>query len=196
MSYHVYHTEGFILNSSFVNEASRFLTVFTRELGLIRSLAQGVRENRSKLRYSLQDLFFSKMSFVRGREIWRVVGAERTLPSDRNLKDKRKISAVFKISFLLRRFIHGETRDEILFDGLKAGLDFLENEELEDNEINHFSLIMAVRILNQLGYWPDKEKWLRISDFSPWNRKVLNGVIGREAEISNIINRSVLESHL
>ena len=76
MHHHIYHTQGFVLSSRNVGEANKILTVFTRELGLIRATVQGIRLNKSKLKFSIQDLSFATIDFVKGKEVWRITSAK------------------------------------------------------------------------------------------------------------------------
>ena len=68
MSHYRYKTEAFILGSISTGEANRFIDIFTKELGRIRATARSVREERSKLRFSLQDFSISKIGRASCRE--------------------------------------------------------------------------------------------------------------------------------
>ena len=75
MAHHVYKTTGIILQAIPSGDSNLFLSIFTRELGLIKATAQGVRYLKSKLRYSTQKYDFSIMSFVYGKHTWRLTNA-------------------------------------------------------------------------------------------------------------------------
>jgi len=70
--YRTYTTEAVVLGSRDAGEANKYYFLLTRELGLIHAFAQGVRELKSKLRYSLAELSYVKVSLVRGKEKWRL----------------------------------------------------------------------------------------------------------------------------
>ncbi len=55
------------------------MSIFTRELGLVRATAQGIRLEKSKLRYSSQLYSFGIFSFVHGKEFWRLTSAGELL---------------------------------------------------------------------------------------------------------------------
>src|ERR1700733_8051707 len=76
MSHRIYTTSGFVVESRPYGEAGKILSIFTRDLGMVNAAAQGIRLVRSKLRYHAQDFSLAKFSLVRGRDLWRVVGAE------------------------------------------------------------------------------------------------------------------------
>jgi len=63
--HHIYHTHGFILSSRNNGEANRMLMIYTREMGLIRAVAQGIRLHKSKLRFTLQDFSYVNVDLVR-----------------------------------------------------------------------------------------------------------------------------------
>ena len=50
MSHKIFHTEGIVLSSKDTKESDRYLAVFTKELGLVKATAQGIRKLESKLR--------------------------------------------------------------------------------------------------------------------------------------------------
>ncbi|HRY62767.1 MAG TPA: DNA repair protein RecO [Candidatus Paceibacterota bacterium] len=196
MSYHIYKTEGFVVGSVPVGEANRLISVYTEELGLVRGMAQGVRNLRSKLKHSLQDLFYTKVSFVRGRDMWRIVNAERlTLVGDELLKSDKKIFLA-KLALLIRRFVKGEGRDEALFNNLRSGLAFLKDNELTEAEMKKFELIFVLRFFDQLGYGPYESHFGEILTFSLWSRDALALADGKESQILAVINRAMQESHL
>jgi recombinational DNA repair protein (RecF pathway) len=71
--YTIHRTEGYVLKSSSQGEANRRIDLLTKELGLIRGTAQGVRYLKSKLRYSLTDFARVDIALVRGKDTWRTL---------------------------------------------------------------------------------------------------------------------------
>lgn len=196
MSYHIYKTEGFVVGSVPVGEANRLISVYTEELGLVRGMAQGVRNLRSKLKHSLQDLFYTKISFVRGRDMWRIVNAERlSLVGDEILTGDKKVFLA-KLALLIRRFVKGEGRDEELFENLKSGLAFLKENELTEAEMKKFELIFVLRFFGHLGYGPYESHFNEVLTFTDWSSERLSLADGKESLILSIINRAMQESHL
>ncbi len=134
MSYAVYSTRGFILGSTPTGEASKIYLIYTEDFGLVRARAQSVRLLVSKLRYNLEDYSFGTFSLVRGRELWRLTGAERDLPESLSLVRARVLN-------LVKRLVQGEEKNEKLF---KILLSVTKKEMREP-------LILAY-ILEALGY--------------------------------------------
>jgi hypothetical protein len=86
-------TDGFIIDSKPYGEAGKILSIFTRDLGLVTTTAQGIRLEKSKLRYSAQLYSFGTFSFVRGKEFWRLTNAEETAPLGREQFSEKATAA-------------------------------------------------------------------------------------------------------
>lgn len=114
MSYHIYNTKGIILSERPVREADRIYSILTRDLGLIRATALGVRKINSKLRGALEPISLSAISLVRGKEYWRITSAEfiRNISGDENLKPLA----------LLEKLVQGEDPHQKLFDAIEENL--------------------------------------------------------------------------
>src|SRR5690606_18931838 len=107
MSRLLHVTEGLVLVGRPVAEADKFYFIFTKELGLVRAVARGVRLTKSKLRYSLTDFSFGLFTLIRGREIWHLAGAESQSQASYP-DDKLAMSFVKRIGDFLRRFVPPE----------------------------------------------------------------------------------------
>jgi recombinational DNA repair protein (RecF pathway) len=136
MSYAIYSTRGFILGSVPSGEASRVYSVYTEDFGLIRAKAQSVRLLSSKLRYNLDDYSFGTFSLVRGKEVWRVTGADMISQSSEKTLRARILS-------LIRRLVNGEERNDELWKAL-VGLTDAKTSADETKVLSH--------ILSSLGY--------------------------------------------
>lgn len=152
MSHHIYHTRGLILSSAPSGESNKFYKIFTEELGLVGAHAQAVREGKSKLRYILHERSFVTLDLVRGKEVWRMVsaGANRPLEIIKNDPLRTKLFAEF--CALLARLVHGEGRDQILFEEIERVATFLEDQTMEPSLALSFETMMTLRTLVHLGY--------------------------------------------
>ncbi|TAN36569.1 DNA repair protein RecO [Patescibacteria group bacterium] len=157
MSHHIYHTHGIILSSISVGESNRFYKIFTEELGLIGATAQSVREGKSKLRYTLQDLSLVTVDLVRGKEVWRIVSAGAWRQCNTIKDDHARLKLFARSCALLSRLLHGEGCDQELFDEIVRVADFLEKKEIPENLSLSFEILVALRILVHLGYLDPKE---------------------------------------
>ncbi len=194
--YRVYQTEGWILGSMEIGEANRFLDIFTADFGLVRGMAQGVRKIDSKLRYGLQDYSFGKVSLVRGKQFWRIVGAERLDHFDEIYKDKRKFRLVCRIFSLLKRLISGEEQDMAVFADINAAIKFLSQNEISNEALSALEIVLVFRILQKLGYVGDSGDLDELAAFSDWHpdRLVQDG--DKRSRLLKQINYSLAHSHL
>src|SRR5690349_11857408 len=90
--YAIHTTPGFIIGSRPYGEAGKMLSIFTRDLGLVLAAAQGIRLEKSKLRYSAQDYSFGTFSLVRGKEFWRLTNSAPTSAGESSLPTARSES--------------------------------------------------------------------------------------------------------
>ncbi|MDP3784633.1 MAG: DNA repair protein RecO [bacterium] len=150
----LYQTEGIILNRMDAGEADRILTVFTKEFGMLRLFARGVRKIRSKLNGFLNIFSYARFGFVSGRETWHLIDAEDLEYFDGISSDGEKIKVFGRVSNFLERFNRGEGKDEVLWLEFLSFLKFLDGasgEELEEKE-----LLFYARALATLGYLDEK----------------------------------------
>ncbi len=151
MSYHIYHTRGLVLWSTPAGESNRFYKIFTEELGLIGASAQSVREERSKLRYVLQDFSWVTIDLVRGKEVWRITSAgEGAILGIKG--DSFRLKLFARMCSLVLRLVHGEGREDNLFHDLTLMTEFLEKDSVGTKLELAFEAIVALRILAHLGY--------------------------------------------
>ncbi|MES2437320.1 MAG: DNA repair protein RecO [Patescibacteria group bacterium] len=196
MAHHVYTTLGFILDSQPSGEANRVYWVFTKDLGMVRATAQGVRLSKSKLKAALQDLSLARVSIVRGKDIWRITNAKAEENYYHTYLDKKNIILVFAHVFsLLKRFIPGEQKDEELFVMLQQSFEFLEQQELFEEEIKAFERILVLRILKELGYMSSQAELVQFLS-SVWSKDLLTEMIDKKKIALNAINSSIRETQL
>ena len=146
--YHLYHTPVFILGGASFGEANKTFTLFTRELGLLTASATSVREERSKLRYGLQDFSLSDITLVRGRELWRITNATLIENLPTTFRSAPEAVRVFTRVFqLIRRLVAGEEKNERLFETVMEAFNFLKiqitNQCEYTNKTDHPPLPLA-----------------------------------------------------
>lgn len=197
MAHQVHQTEGIILESRAFGEAHRYLHVFTRDFGYIYALARSVRKEKSKLRFGLQNHSHVSLSLVRGRDLWRVVGASPNGNMYFALRDEReKLALYFQLVSLLRRLLHGEEKNEELFNVFLDGLLFLKKEELVGEDIRNTECILVLRILHTLGY-VSSENFLQAYLIAPSiSRDLLEETRPHRPNIIAAINESLHASNL
>lgn len=183
--HHIYTTPAFIIHSTPYGEAGKFILLFTREFGMIGALAQGIRLNKSKLRYHLQDYDYSNVSIVRGKEIWRITGAGEIEGNSRNTVLR------IKVLKLLKRLLHGEEKNERLFALIKS----LYENNIEERDQDIVECLIIMKILDILGYI-QKNKYIEFLEGDIYSSEMIDKARDRKKDIVSAINLALRESHL
>ena len=176
MSYKVYTTEAFVLGARDTGESSRVYTLFTRDLGLVQGYAKSVRMVRSKLKHHLDGHAYLRVSFVRGAEYWRIIGAEGLLSPGDNFQHIRAYARVFD---LLRRFLGLDDAHTGLFDELANSYKSTSHLIWPSKEAGDLEALLALRTMDHLGYVASNERTYK-----------------DEASILASINQALAVSHL
>ncbi|MEK7568828.1 MAG: DNA repair protein RecO [Patescibacteria group bacterium] len=214
MSYHIYHTRGIILGSVPVGESNRFYKIFTEELGLVGATAQSVREGKSKLRYTLQDLSFASVDLVRGKEVWRVTSAGewRAFPVIKG--DALRLKLFARACSLVSRLLQGEGREQELFADIVGMADFLESCATPEHPLSNLGVsfpstlgnetpkllaalevLVALRVLVRLGYL-DPEGYEKFLEPGAYSREILEEFEVVRVKALPKINEALRSSHL
>ncbi|MBP6888386.1 MAG: recombination protein O N-terminal domain-containing protein [Candidatus Pacebacteria bacterium] len=138
MAIEKYTTEGVILESYDQGEHDRAFKVFTKDFGMIICHARSVRKLESKLRAHILPRSISLLTLVKGREVWRLTGAER-----KNLETP----FVAEVVELLKRFVRGEGAHKSLYKRL-IELSAL-TQEYDKEKVR---LLIYYVLLVELGY--------------------------------------------
>jgi hypothetical protein len=172
---------------------------------------------KSKLRPSIQDLSFSKVALVRGKEYWRLTSAEKLI----SLYDKRVPMQIrvcmSNVLQFTKRLVTGESKHEELFDMLSKlfafcleqkkylagkdielfeGEDDVATREMSKERLELLTLIAQFRILDSLGYGSDEEIFRGISGQLLWNIELIGNSKHIKADISRHIEHALQSSHL
>lgn len=150
MAYRTYTTEALVVGSEEGMAADRSILLFTRDAGLVRARAVSVRLEQSKLRYGLQDLSLVTVSLVRGKQGWRVVGAERSTNLYFHTDDRTRRAALLRAVRLVRRLVRGEESHSALYDLVLDGIGAL--LAILPEELPRAERLFVLRLLSVLGY--------------------------------------------
>lgn len=198
MSHHIYQTRAFIIDSIDTGEANKLLTIFTEDLGLMRVAAQGVRLMKSKLRPSIQNYSFSKVSLVKGKEYWRLTNADKLI----SLYDKRIPLAVRKLMIRVLMFIRRMTPVDVkhteIFNLIADLYSFvLEHKTyVTDEKIEVIENLSTLRILDMLGYGNDNAELRALSSGLVWSEDVVNQSVSLVGSMETHIRNALESSHL
>ena len=116
--YTLHQTEGVILAAHDMGEADRFYTVFSRDHGKIEVFAKSVRLEKSKLRYHLRSCARVRISFVEGKNMFRLTDAEEL---ESPPEDELSYAMARRAAQFLERMVAGQERDLSLWAVVVSG---------------------------------------------------------------------------
>ena len=192
---HIYTTKAIIIKSLPKGEANKFYFLLTKDLDFIKATAQGVRLDKSKLKGHLEEMTLVSISLVKGKEMWRITSVE-TILQNNFLKNPKKLVIIKNIFSLLLRLLHGEEKNEELFDCVDSFYRFISDNEFSSDAARNLETIVVMRILYYLGYF---EKPFDLSDFTEKNElsmDLLNSFNDKRKLAIGEINKALEETHL
>ena len=155
----MYTTDAIVCGGRSRNTTDRIVWLFTREAGMVPAIAKGVREEKSKLRYALQDFSLTNVSLVRGRHDWRITGADAEANLYYHLDSRDMRATVMRVLQMLRRILPGEEAHPRLFDLVTDGLRTCAAAECSDEL---FEQVLTLRVLYALGYIAPDETYAHV----------------------------------
>jgi DNA repair protein RecO len=204
--HHIYRTEAIILSSRPSGEAGKYLTVLSKDYGVLKIEAASVRKNDSKLRQSIQDYSVANISFVRGKTGNKLVNASFILNFFYDLHQPVFLKSIIKIFRLIEKMITDEEKNEIIFnllieagDILKSYKHLVKNETEQLYFLKAFETVMVYKILANLGYISDEnEYWFIISEKIDLDliKQVQEMSQNQKENLIRLINQAINESHL
>ena len=196
MSYRTYTTDALVIGSFEHGSSDRTLFLFTREVGLVYARAVSVRKEVSKLRYALQDFSAVKCSLIRGKQGWRIIGAEQSENMYFSLASREARAALLRTIRLVRRFVRGEEAHVELYDILIDGIRSL--SVCEGHERHLLENILTLRLLYVLGYIAPHARYrayIDAPDFSSLSAYLGEDVL-RDRAVRTAIDSALEVSHL
>jgi DNA repair protein RecO (recombination protein O) len=171
------------------------LSIYTLEHGLINAAAQGIRLNKSKLRFSLQDLSYAKIDLVRGRDIWRVTSATPINSFSIAQSNIDSLALMLRVSKLLERLCSGEEGNKDVYVDVLQSFFILDNEEVSTETREALELHLVLRILNRLGYIGDNKDLTSYLN-GGFEQDMAKDVLFNKRSIVLAINQALRESQL
>jgi len=200
MPHYLHRSEAFIIGSRPIGEGSRWLDLVTDRFGRVSILAQGSRELRSKLRYQLSDLTFIQATLVRGREFWRLVGAEPIVDFDvaKLMMDYNCRTLVARLALLLRRLLPNDetSADPRLYEEVRAAIYFLARHHLSVQEREQYEITAVWRLLSRLGYGRRTLALETLLTPEVWSHDLLTATAACQPEAVASINEALYHSQL
>ncbi len=189
---HIHHTEAVVLAGYAKGEADKMLALYTRDFGLVRADAKGIRKSTSKLRFALQPYTIVRVDLIVTRAAYRAGSTDvlfyLSSPS------MPILSILYRISALVRRLVPEEEKNEPLYDTLTDLLKFLSTTSQENEVLAAIELLAVFRILYHLGYVTEQAEHT-LADI-PITRNLLDHVIERRESLVALVNTSLRETML
>jgi recombinational DNA repair protein (RecF pathway) len=156
MSYHTYTTDALVLRTYNRLGADRNIKLFTRQHGMLFAKASGVREEKSKMRYSLQPYSRIQVTLVRGKHEWRLIGVECKDNVYFLCQTREARMVLMEIVGRIEQYIIGEEVHHTLFDDMMSILTLITHTETfityHTCSPTYLSSIASFRLLSHLGY--------------------------------------------
>lgn len=195
--YHIHTTPAFVVNVLPSGERHQFITLFTKDFGMIRAKVQSVRVPLSKLRYALQEYSYTYVSLVKGKDIWRVVNAQPIYNIYFELKDIQSVfMSIARILSLLKRLLPEEGCESIIFDDFhhlcEASLKFKYDQE----ELGTLEWLFLIRTMCTLGYARKEQFGLLCTEDLGWGPEYLHSIFSYKEGAVGAINNALKVSQL
>ena len=192
MSHHIYRTEALILGNRESGEADKWITLFTREHGLVWAKATSIRKSTSKLRFALGDYSIASVDLIQGRTGWKITTAVPITSTLYNLSSVQ--CAVFaRACVLVQRLCRGEEENTPLYELMRSTPDQLSS--VDASRLKSFEIFIIIRILFYLGYWDSDDESRTVVE-SSWGDEVCEHIDRVRISLVRRINQSLKESHL
>jgi len=193
--HHIYTTKAIVIKNSPIGEANKIYLMLTKDLGFIRASAQGIRLDKSKLKGHLEELSVISLSVVKGKEIWRITNVE-TVHQNNFLKDLKKLAIAKNIFSLLLRLLHGEEKNEALFDHIDSFYTFLSENGFSQDELKNLEAVIVLRILHTLGYLKESSELSNLVKDNALSASLLNNIKEKRAFAIREINEALQHTNL
>ncbi len=108
MAIEKYITRALILNQYVSGEHDMSIRAYTEEFGVIMILAKSIRKRESKLKAHVRKYHYTTVTLVKGKEIWRLVGAAEIYMT--------RCKLLPETCKLIERLYRGDSKYGVLFD--------------------------------------------------------------------------------
>lgn len=215
--HHIHHTEAIVLGGYARGEADRQIVLYTRELGLVRADARGMRKVASKLRFALQPYMIAQVDLITTKAAYRAGSTD--LIASLDSPDMATLTVLHRVATLVRRLVPEQEKNEALYEAIIEVINFLSIKNKEKNnektaikqdvdtsssvgvaivDTTSLELLAVFRILFHLGYVTDATE--RIGEKSileaPITDELLAQVALRRDSLTKEVNKSLKETML
>lgn len=195
----IHHTEAIVLGGYAKGEADRLISLYTRDFGLVRADAKGIRKTTSKLRFALQSYTIVQTDLIVTRAAYRAGSTDLILSIAS--PDMSVLTVLNRIVTLLRRLVPEEEKNEPLYNALKEVIEFLSKNNKEDisrqkntTDTSSLELLSVFRMLYHLGYITGNDERSLVRE--PITSELLAQVKLRRESLVQEVNKSLKETML
>lgn len=191
---HICHTEAVVLGGYPKGEADKQISLFTRDLGLVRADARGIRNLTSKLRFALQPYKVVRIDLISTRAAYRAGSTDLLLSLES--PDMAVLGALHRIASLVRRLVPEQEKNEALYEAIIEVINFLskKNKEMPALNVSSLELLAVFRILYHLGYVTESGERSIVRE--PITPQLLEQVTLRREALVKEVNQSLRETML
>lgn len=143
--YEKYTTDALVVSDREHGEFDKVFALYTRDFGLVYARASAVRKMHSKMRPALALFSHASVSLVRGTRGWRITGARAYINAPLVPQGAHACGRIMQLTL---RLVHGEERNEYLFNALLGARAALVEGEVAPT----IELLCVARVLYALGY--------------------------------------------
>lgn len=149
-----------------ISENDNIVVMFSKEMGLIRGIAKGVKRPKSKLGARMQALVCNKLMLDKKRNLDIIKEASALNPFNKLRYDLDKLTTAFYIVETINTFCGTETFDreqnETIYKLLYDTLNNVQNSE-NKTQITLCALKFQLRFMNETGFGIEFERCLKCS---------------------------------
>lgn len=182
MAYHLYQTEGIVLQAYPRGEADMSFRLYTKDYGSLSLFAKGIRLEKSKLRGNLEMFTHAKIAFIAGRELYRLTYAE-VLDNFLQIRtDFFRFRMATRVAKLLSELTADEEKDPRLWALVIEAFSTLNSEAYTQEKAPVFFYTFQIKLLDILGYLPEKKPLLAETLFQAENLLLQVEISSKERE--------------
>ncbi len=148
----MYHTEGIILKKVNVGESDALIVLYTKDSGIMRALAKGIKKENAKLKGHLEPLNWCSLGVVEGKNGERLTHATalRQWPSIR--EDQQKLATALYIGDLVARYFQPGEKDASFWSILSGSFTVLEKSIFTPQTMRLFLTEFEKKLLENAGF--------------------------------------------
>jgi len=194
MAHISYKTEAIVLGHIARGEANNVFILLTPDLGLLYAHGQGVRLEKSKLRFSLQDFSIIDAMLVHGKTGWRITNASPKVSCYYEM-NKESLSLTARIFSLIKKLVVGEEQNTELYTLCSSNIFGLLDKKISNEERARIEIVWVLKALSILGY-VDMQNMQNIENMTFDQVRLNTDIDSIKKDALSQINRAIESSHL